>query len=325
MKNFFLLVAVCLGWVAATAQYNKSNLTLQADETATKFTLKNMRIYPVLAQATFVNAQQDVGKYTSLGDALKQKKLVITEDKDGQVNKLYAENVSQDTIMILGGEVISGGKQDRMIANDFILPPKSGKKDLSVFCVEHGRWHYKEPESISGSGDANDKTMYMFSCSPGIASTKVRKAGNVEKNQSSVWNNVEEVTGKNNAGSSTGAYTALDSNVNYKKQLVEYTPFFKKILAANPSTIGMVVVTGDSVLGCELFATHELLMQHADDIINSYATEAMTNGSKVTISNSKVQSYVNKLLADETKQERLIKENGTELKDRNRKLHIAFY
>lgn len=317
MKNIFLLVAVCLGWVAATAQYNSANLALQADETATKYTLKNMRIYPVLARASFVNVHKDVGKYTSLSDALKQKKLVITEDQEGgQVNKLYAENISKDTIMILGGEVISGGKQDRMIANDFILPPKCGKRDLSVFCVEHGRWDYK----VQGGNAAT-----TFSFCTGLASTQVRKAGNVKQNQSYVWDRVQDVTAKNNSESSTGAYTALDTNTTYKKEIVEYTPFFKKILAANPSTIGMVVVTGDSILGCELFATHDLLMQHADNLINSYATEAMTNGSKVTISNNKVQKYVNNLLADEIKQEKLIKENGTQLKDKNKKLHIAFY
>jgi hypothetical protein len=234
------------------------------------------------------------------------------------VNKLYAENVSKDTIMILGGEVISGGKQDRMIANDFILPPKSGKKDLSVFCVEHGRWRYK----ASGSSASAVAT---FSSSNGLASTRVRKDGNVTKSQSFVWDEVKDVTEKNKSETSTGTYTALDSNKNYKTGLAEYTAFFKKILAADASIIGMVMVTGDSILGCELFATHNLLMQHADNIINSYATEAMTNGSKVVISNNKVQTYVNKLLADETKQEKLIKENGTQLKDKNKKLHIAFY
>ncbi|HXF29143.1 MAG TPA: DUF6569 family protein, partial [Chlamydiales bacterium] len=259
MKKKFLLVAVCLGALAATAQYNTANLSMQSDETMTKFTWKNMRIYPVHAKESFVRIHRDVGKYTTLSDALTKKKLVITESKAGEeVNKLYAENVSNDTIMILGGEVISGGKQDRMIASDIIIPPKSGKKDLSVFCVEHGRWNYNGLRSSSNA--------VSFSVPHGIANTYTRKAGSVEKNQSAVWEKVSDVTVKNNSKTSTGTYIALDANKDYKKGLGEYTGFFKKILSADSSIIGMVAVTGDSVLGCELFATHPLLMQHADNL-----------------------------------------------------------
>ena len=318
MKKIFLLLTAGTGWLAASAQYNTTNLTVKADQSMTAFTWKNMRVYPVIAKAEFIQAHIDVGKYTSLSEALKQKKLVISEATEGeQVNKLYAENISKDTIMILGGEVITGGKQDRMIASDFILPPKSGKKDLSVFCVEHGRWTYK--------GSRSDANVAMFSASPGMVNKEVRKAAGVSKNQSKVWDKVSEVTRGNGAVTSTGTYAALDSNKDYKAKVGEYTAFFKKILAEDNSIIGLVAVTGDSIMGCEMFATHNLLMQHADNVINSYATEAITSGSKVTIQNQKVLAYANTLLADETKQSKFIRENGTELKDKNRKLHIAVY
>jgi hypothetical protein len=326
MKKFFLLLAAGTGALAASAQYNTANLDLHKDEPMTRFTLKNMCIYPVYAKAGFVNVHKDVGKYTTLSEALKQKKLTITEATEGeQVNKLYAENVSKDTIMILAGEVISGGKQDRMIANDFILPPKSGKKDLSVFCVEHGRWDYRSSGTSSAGGAGSVKGEALsFSISNSMANTKVRIAGNVTQSQADVWKEVEEVTSKQNSTTSTGTLNALNSNKDHQAKMGEYTTFYKKILTADPSIIGMVVVTGDSILGCELFATHALLMQHADNLINSYATEAMTTGSKVTIGYKKVQAYVNKLL-DETKQAKLLKEHGTELKDKNKKLHLAYY
>ncbi len=53
------------------------------------------------------------------------------------MNKLFVENNSQDTIILLAGEVVKGGKQDRTLATDLILPPGKGKKDINVFCVEY--------------------------------------------------------------------------------------------------------------------------------------------------------------------------------------------
>ena len=53
-----------------------------------------------------------------------------------RVNTLYIQNVSNDTIYIMAGEVVKGGKQDRVLAQDMILPPNSKKVDISVFCVE---------------------------------------------------------------------------------------------------------------------------------------------------------------------------------------------
>ncbi len=322
MKNYLIYLAACLAGFAAHAQYNSANLSMPADETQGKYTWKNMRIYPVFAKESFVNANANVGKYTTLSEALKQKKVQITEAKEGEeVNKLFAENTSGDTVIIIGGEVISGGKQDRMIASDVILPPRSGKVDLSVFCVEHGRWTYRGART-SNEG-ANESKAFRLSYS--VGSTKMRKAASVNKNQAEVWDKVSEITTVHDAASPTGAYTALSQDSTYQNNLKGYRTFFKPILAANPAIIGMVVVTGDSVLGCDLFATHNLLMQHADNIISSYATEVMTSGAKVTITNAKVQSYINNLLADEKKQEKLIKDNGTMLKENNNKLHIAIY
>ena len=57
-----------------------------------------------------------------------------------EVNRLVLVNNSERPLLLLAGEVVTGGKQDRVIGLDSIVPPHSGPIDLSVFCVEHGRW-----------------------------------------------------------------------------------------------------------------------------------------------------------------------------------------
>src|SRR5215471_12220039 len=57
-----------------------------------------------------------------------------------EVSKLVLVNNSSRPLLLLAGEVVTGGKQDRVIGVDRIVPPKSEPIDLSVFCVEPGRW-----------------------------------------------------------------------------------------------------------------------------------------------------------------------------------------
>lgn len=321
MKNI-LIIAACLGSAQLYAQYNKQNLSLPAEETSAKFTYGNMRIYPVYANQNFTTAQKNVGKYTTLKDALDKKKVNITEkSSDGrsgaEVNKLYIQNTSADTIVIIGGEVVQGGKQDRVIANDVIIPPKSGKIDLSVYCVEHGRWSPKSSGAASYSFSKGENST--------VVNTKTRKAAAVERDQGKVWKEVQVVTDKNDAKSSTGAFTAMETKSDINNKLSAYKKYFKTILASDIHIIGMAVATGDSILGCDMFATHALLMEHADNLIASYATEVITTGKPVTVPFAKVKSYMDNILADETKQEQVIKKNGTMLKEKDSKLHIAVY
>ncbi len=58
----------------------------------------------------------------------------------GEVNELKIENTGSDEIFIQSGDIVKGGRQDRVLSMSFVLPPKSGEVSLAAFCVEHGRW-----------------------------------------------------------------------------------------------------------------------------------------------------------------------------------------
>src|SRR4029077_20934246 len=60
--------------------------------------------------------------------------------RDAEVNRLGLGNNSKRPLLLLAGEIVTGGKQDRVIGKDRIVPPESDPVDLSVFCVEPGRW-----------------------------------------------------------------------------------------------------------------------------------------------------------------------------------------
>ena len=70
---------------------------------------------------------------------MKDKILIVKET--GTVNQLTVENSSAtETVFIQAGDIVKGGKQDRVLTVDMILPPKSGAIPISSFCVEQNRW-----------------------------------------------------------------------------------------------------------------------------------------------------------------------------------------
>ena len=55
----------------------------------------------------------------------------------GDVNRLVIYNRSGRKLLLLAGEMVVGGKQDRIVQKDRIVPPSDHPYDLDVFCVEH--------------------------------------------------------------------------------------------------------------------------------------------------------------------------------------------
>jgi len=328
--------------IASVAQYNTDNLKVRE---AVSFTYKNLRLYPVFANQAFLDEHKDISKYTPLQKAVAENKISVTETGSaananvvndhvghhntrtntmvnqssggsGTVNTLFIENTSNDTIMIMAGEVVKGGKQDRVLAQDMVLLPHSGRRDISVFCVEHGRWQYSEE-----SQKANN-TFYGYSK---VSTTSVRKAAVVEKDQQKVWKNVADITAKNSASSNSGTYTALDTSRKYNEELKAYIDFFNARIRSEGNVIGVVACTGDKVIGCDLFATPDMFRQYFDNLMSSYSTEAISNGSTATAGYQTVQTYLDKILLDESKQETEVEKNGTILKSRGKKLHLATF
>src|SRR5688572_2270395 len=215
-----LILFACLGLaIPGLAQYNYKNLEVNFSFTEAQsknYTYKNLRLYPVKAKPSFTDTFRHVGKYMSLKEALAQKKVIITEQIGGAtVNTLTIENISNDTIMIMSGEVITGGKQNRIIGKDIILVPHSGKIDLSVYCVEAGRW-----ENVSTCTN-------QFSGYFNVGSLILRQTVDNAANQSEVWKKVDAVTDALGTKSSTKTYTAISRSSDYIQKLKSYTDFFK--------------------------------------------------------------------------------------------------
>ena len=144
----------------------------------------NLTIFPVVASNT-----HDTSEFLTLDEGLRSGDVIVTEAGriqplvrrggrpipvgGGEVHRLVLVHNSNRPLLLLAGEIVTSGKQDRVIGKDRLVPAHSDPIDLSVFCVEHGRW-----TEVS----SNFKGM-----SSQMAQPSVRNKAMVAQNQQAVW------------------------------------------------------------------------------------------------------------------------------------------
>ena len=67
----------------------------------------------------------------------------------GSVSRLMVRNLGDREVFIQSGDIVKGGKQDRVLVASLIVPPKSGYIPIGAFCVEQGRWARRGMEKVS--------------------------------------------------------------------------------------------------------------------------------------------------------------------------------
>jgi len=118
--------------------------------------------------------------YTPLQDAM-DRKIVIVHETDN-VNELNIQNTShRESVFIQAGDIVKGGKQDRVLSVDMILPPMSGVMPISAFCVEQSRWQQRGGESID-----------HFTMTEMVATPSIKQAIVDAASQVGVWSKVKD-------------------------------------------------------------------------------------------------------------------------------------
>ncbi len=317
--GIYLLVMLSF---SSNAQLKKDNLYLPV-EVSTSGTksgfaknYKKVKIYYIKAKPTLQKEFIGMGQYTTLESAIKTSKIRIQEmSSGGTVNTLRFTNTSKDTIIIGMGDIVKGGKQDRVIEKDLLINPGQSIP-VSVYCVEHGRW-------VAARGRNNNSA--SFSNYHSNINNTVRKSIVKEKSQSMVWQKVAEINDANGTKTGTGTYTAVSNSAKYNTEVSEYVAEFNKSISADPSIVGLLAVTGDRIIGCDIYGTPQLFKSNLNNILNSYISEAITSGKEVTITDSIVATYLDNLLADEAKQDKMLESNGRSLKANGKKIKITAF
>ncbi len=229
VKIIAVVFLLCLFSNAILAQLTYNELKVEYDSA---WTFKNLKIIPVRYKdgdgAGVIKTVADT-RPMMLSEALLKHKIKLHEMKDkngADVNLLQVTNRSRQEIVIQSGEILGGGKQDRMVGETKILP--AGSKDyLKVFCVEKRRWSDK-PKAFRSAG---------------VANSDLQKTMNTKKRQADVWREIDRQFSINNKKTETYSYVDL-----YKNTVIEDTDyiryFLKKYSETDSNFAGYVFLTG---------------------------------------------------------------------------------
>src|SRR6202158_2783374 len=276
----------------------------------------NLTVFPVVAARSY-----PTGEFLTLDEGLRAGEVVVTEAgnvqglirrntmpairHDGaQVNRLVLVHNSKRPLLLLAGEIVTGGKQDRVIGKDRIVPPESDPVDLSVFCVEPGRW-------VAANGKS-DFGYTAGSVAGLLASPVVRSKAMGAKDQQQVWDSVRtsqramaesvEVTGRAPAVNSTTSYARVMDNKEVRKQVDavaepvrrNYESVIRQLRDKN--AVGVVVAVNGEIVWADIFASTQLLQKYWPKLARSYATEAVVTRAKGGEASSKdAQKFLNEL------------------------------
>jgi hypothetical protein len=272
--------------------------SMSAGEVAAKYTALepltegNLTIFPVVTTETY-----DTSGFLTLDEGTQRGDVVVTEEGRGglirprpgpygpqpllpvepwgdgaQVNRLVLVNNSGQPLILLAGEIVTGGKQDRVVAKDLIVGPHSEPVDLSVFCVEPGRW-------VRRGG--------FVSASALLAQPSVRRQVMVGQDQQAVWTTVGRALRAGVAGgapdlSATTSYAAGMDNPAVQMKLRHLTePIERRYSKLEPQlrarkAVGVVAAVNGQIIWADLFASPELFNLYWPKLVESYAAEVFT-------------------------------------------------
>lgn len=300
-KLLFLALFAAIALSACTsdsstsvAKSNQKELSVLTEENA-QWQHENLRLYPVLASAELAEANASLKNLKTLAEAMKNPSFRVMEQKQfGRSTQewyhgLTVQNKSQDTVLLLSGDVVKGGNQDRVIAHHEVILPMT-VRNIEVFCVEAGRSTYYDP-----AAPAAEKEAAAFKGYYNVASPQVRRAVQNSGNQQDVWDAVAKVTKANNAESSTKAYTALDNESQEKQRRDAFLKHLENPFTAHPEVVGVVAVCGDKVLGVDIFGNPDLFRRNYSALLHGYVAEAAVASSNSKIQETEVQSAFNKV------------------------------
>ena len=268
---------------------------------------KNLRIIPIRPKHGFGNG---LPRVITLGQAMKQGIATVSERgaaSTENVHFLRINNHSDQTIYISAGEIVSGGRQDRMLAQDTLLEPNGRDQYVSAMCVEELRWSEKEK-----------KFAYE-----GFANPELRKVLDGSRNQVLIWRQIAKQLEENKIPNKSLSYLSRVTDKRMIHSNDEYYQYFHNKFKSTDSTIvGFACMTGDKVIGTDIYASTDLFYNQLDPLLKGYCDQAVYMGKPVTITRDEEKVYLDKLLTDKISQEKFLKDNGKIFRQHGQVIHI---
>lgn len=242
---------------------------------------KNIAAVPI---KTPINYKFDI---LTLAKGLELGLVEIKELEHSTVNTINVVNNAVTPLLLVDGEEIIGGDQNRIVNSTVLVAPQSEMK-IPVNCTEHGRWGFKHDFKHSN---------YMAT-----SRTRYAKAlcSDANEQQRAVWRSIDVL--EDSRGFSSPTQAMSESYDNVEKDLSEGIDSFKII----DGQTGVLIIVDGKIKGFEIFFNSEIYAKYHEKILKSYIIDTEINDSVFSINIDEAKSYIEKAIDSDFKQTKSI-------------------
>jgi len=266
MRHAIGLLAIPFATATALAETPKAPQAAAKDALAERTLLEpiqvdSLSLTPIVATAAGLKDAKDDGLLV-LDEAMATKQVQIREIAEGSVNSLTFVNQADHPVFILAGEVILGGKQDRIIGRNTVIPAKTTQA-VPVYCVEHGRWDGKTKEFATGKALAHGRLRGRASYAAQRDVWNEVAAKNVQRKTTSASDTYRRVAQQQSDGTLATMEKQVDAAI-------------ARLPAADRERmVGFAVALNGAVATVDLFGSPALFRKLQTKLVRSYLTEAV--------------------------------------------------
>ena len=222
----------------------------RAAEIGTPFYTRGLTVFPL----TLGDAWH--GDLATLDEALREGLLRVLEKPEATVSELVVENESRRGVLLVSGEILAGGRQNRMVRWDVLAPPRSGPITVPVYCGEKERW----------TGDTRE-----FKAADAAAQPGLRRDAAMGRAQAEIWDGIETQLKRAGAESKSRDYAQVYREPEVNRHLESVAAECRRGFRGR--TVGFVVMHRSRILGAECFEDAEIFGALWPKLIRGYAVE----------------------------------------------------
>ncbi|HKP67889.1 MAG TPA: DUF6569 family protein [Pyrinomonadaceae bacterium] len=285
LKRVFGVIAVlCLSALVALSQTPGYRISAP-------YSHKNLTIY-------LIHGKNETSKTNILTLQEAMDKGILRVYETSEVNELSVENISkQFDVFIQSGDIVKGGKQDRVLAVSIIIAARSGRIKIDSFCVESGRWEKRGNENAGQFSSSNDR----------IVSKELKLAANGTRSQTDVWNKVSEAQTKlgRNLGApivSSQSSSSLQLSLENGKVAAtadEYVKALGNLVEGKSDVIGYAFAVNGELNSADIYVSNALFKKLWPRMLKAAAVEAVAEKSVRTVAAAPAKpTAVQEFLAD---------------------------
>lgn len=201
----------------------------------------------------------------------------VKECDSSQVNTLIVKNNAVTPLILVDGEEVVGGDQNRIVNTTILVAPKTEMK-IPVSCSEKNRWAYKSKFKQSD---------YIANFNTRLAKESASRKS--ESFQDIVWSSIDELQEENNYISPT---TAMEES--YENLKLDHNKIINEFNIINGQT-GILIIVDDEIKGFELFLNHNIYREFHEKILKSYIIDLEINDNPIMINFETIHEIFNNL------------------------------